>query len=43
VRSKYKMEFIAARMSVLRGLPPGDPSGISGASRAHFASLRSLG
>jgi len=42
VRSK-KMAFIAARMSVLRGRPLGDASGISGYGRAHSASLRSLG
>ena len=34
VRSKYRMAFIAARMSVLRGRSPGDASGISGSSRA---------
>ena len=28
------MAFIAARMSVLRGRPPGEASGISGSSRA---------
>src|SRR6266540_5897805 len=37
------MAFIAARMSVLRGRPPGDALGISGSSRAHSASRRSLG
>jgi len=30
------MAFIAARISVLRGRPPGEAGGISGASRAHF-------
>ena len=34
---------MAARMSVLRGRPPGDAAGISGSSRAHSASVRSLG
>jgi hypothetical protein len=33
----------AARMSVLRGLPPSDAMGISGSNRIHSASLRSLG
>src|SRR5687768_18396306 len=37
------MAFIAARMSVLRGRPPGSAAGINGASRAHSASVRSLG
>jgi hypothetical protein len=37
------MAFIAARMSVLRGCPPGVALGISGSSRAHSTSLRSLG
>jgi hypothetical protein len=35
--------FIAARMSVLRGRPPGVAGGISRARRAHWSSLRSLG
>jgi hypothetical protein len=35
------MAFIAARMSVLRGRPPGVAPGISGSSRVHSASRRS--
>jgi hypothetical protein len=38
-----RMAFIAARMSVLRGRPPGSAAGINGSSRAHSASVRSLG
>jgi hypothetical protein len=32
------MAFIAARMSVARGHPPGEAGGISGSSRAHSTS-----
>src|ERR1700756_4711847 len=37
------MAFIAARISVLRGRPPGSAEGINGSSRAHSTSVRSLG
>jgi hypothetical protein len=37
------MAFIAARMSILRGRPPGRADGISGSSCAHSVSRRSLG
>ena len=35
--SRYRMAFIAARMSVLRGRPPGRAGRIVGSSRAHSA------
>ena len=38
-----KIAFIAERMSVLRGRPPGLAGGINGARRSHSPSLRSLG
>ena len=43
VRRRYKIAFMAERMSVLRGRPPGLDAGISGDNRAHSSSVRSLG
>ena len=40
---RYYSAFIAARMSVVRGRPPAFAGGINGPSRAHSASVRSLG
>ena len=43
MRRRYKIAFIAERMSVLRGRPPGVASGIKGSSTPHSESVRLLG